>query len=193
MSQRTNIQRITRLGLLIALITLMTFIPNIGYIQTGLFSITTIHIPVIIGAALMGPVGGLVLGLTWGLTSYFYALTVGTIEAAIFLNPMVSIVPRILVGLIVSYVALGLKRWFKVSPAIQASFVALLGTLSNTVLVLSAIFIFESAGLIPFNQAVSIIYTIVISTNGLLELFSALILVPAVISALNRLQPQKLK
>ena len=69
MNRRQSIQRITRLGILMGLIILMTFTPNIGYIQTGLFSITTIHIPVLIGAALMGPIGGLVLGFTWRLSS----------------------------------------------------------------------------------------------------------------------------
>jgi uncharacterized membrane protein len=188
MTSRERILRITRLGFLIALIILMTFIPNIGYIQTGLFAITTIHIPVIIGATMMGPLGGLLLGLTWGLTSYFYAMTIGTIEAAIFLNPLVSIVPRILVGLIVSYSALALKKWVRWPASLQTSVVALIGTLSNTVLVLGAIFTFEMTGLIAFNQAVETIFTIVISLNGLLELFGALILVPAVVGALNRLQ-----
>ena len=109
-TQRQRIIQMTTLALLIALIGLMTFTPNFGYIQTGLFSITTIHIPVIIGSAILGPLGGLVLGLTWGITSYLYALTLGTIEAMIFLNPMVSIVPRILVGLIISYSSLALKN-----------------------------------------------------------------------------------
>ena len=141
MNRRQSIQRITRLGILMGLIILMTFIPNIGYIQTGLFSITTIHIPVLIGAALMGPIGGLVLGLTWGLTSYFYALTLGTIEAMIFLNPMVSIVPRVLVGLIVSYTTLALDK-VNMKEVLKYGLVAGIGTLSNTVLVLSSIFIF---------------------------------------------------
>ena len=190
MKNRERLIRITTLGILMALIILMTFIPNIGYIQTGLFSITTIHIPVIIGAALLGPLGGLVMGATWGITSYFYALSLGTIEAMIFLNPMVSIVPRILVGLIVSYSAILLEKWVKKAP-LRYSLIAIIGTLSNTVLVLSAIFLFASAGLVSFNQAVSTIFTIVISTNGLLELFSAAILVPAVIQAIRRIRPQR--
>lgn len=173
-----------------ALIILMTFIPNVGYIQTGLFSITTIHIPVIVGAALLGPLGGFVLGLTWGLTSYFYALTLGTIEAMIFLNPMVSIVPRILVGLIVSYSALGLAKLIS-KAHLRYALVAAIGTLSNTVLVLSGIFIFASSGLVSFNQAVSTIMTIVVSTNGLLELFSAVFLVPSVILAIQKIRPQR--
>jgi uncharacterized membrane protein len=190
MNRRQSIQRITRLGILMGLIILMTFIPNIGYIQTGLFSITTIHIPVLIGAALMGPIGGLVLGLTWGLTSYFYALTLGTIEAMIFLNPMVSIVPRVLVGLIVSYTTLALDK-VNVKEVLKYGMVAGVGTLSNTVLVLSSIFIFASEGVLSFNQAFSTIITIIISTNGLLELFAAVIIVPAVVKAIRKISPQR--
>ncbi len=190
MNRRQSIQRITRLGILMGLIILMTFIPNIGYIQTGLFSITTIHIPVLIGAALMGPIGGLVLGLTWGLTSYFYALTLGTIEAMIFLNPMVSIVPRVLVGLIVSYTTLALDK-VNMKEVLKYGLVAGIGTLSNTVLVLSSIFIFASEGVLSFNQAFSTIITTIISTNGLLELFAAVIIVPAVVKAIRKISPQR--
>ena len=190
MNRRQSIQRITRLGILMGLIILMTFIPNIGYIQTGLFSITTIHIPVLIGAALMGPIGGLVLGLTWGLTSYFYALTLGTIEAMIFLNPMVSIVPRVLVGLIVSYTIMALDK-VNMKEVLKYGLVAGIGTLSNTVLVLSSIFIFASEGVLSFNQAFSTIITIIISTNGLLELFAAVIIVPAVVKAIRKISPQR--
>ena len=190
MNRRQSIQRITRLGILMSLIILMTFIPNIGFIQTGLFSITTIHIPVLIGAALMGPIGGLVLGLTWGLTSYFYALTLGTIEAMIFLNPMVSIVPRVLVGLIVSYTTMALDK-VNMKEVLKYGLVAGIGTLSNTVLVLSSIFIFASEGVLSFNQAFSTIITIIISTNGLLELFAAVIIVPAVVKAIRKISPQR--
>ena len=105
-TQRKQLSQLTTLAFLIAMIVLMTFTPNFGYIQTGIFSITTIHIPVLIGSIALGPLGGLVLGTTWGITSYLYALSLGTLEAAIFLNPLVSIAPRILVGLSVSYLSL---------------------------------------------------------------------------------------
>ena len=168
MNQRQSIQRITRLGILIAIVVLMTFVPNIGYIQTGLLSITTIHIPIIIGSALLGPIGGLVLGTTWGITSFLKVLTMpSSVETAIFLNPMVSILPRIIVGLIISYTAL-----------------------SNTVLVLSAIFLFAQGGVLSFNQAFSVIITVIISTNGLLELILAVILVPIIVRAISKVIPQ---
>lgn len=190
MNQRQSIHRITRLGILIAIIVLMTFIPNIGYIQTGVLSITTIHIPVIVGAALLGPIGGLVLGAAWGLTSFFKVLSMpSTIETAIFLNPLVSILPRILVGLIISYTTIGLGHLVK-NKDLKYALIAAVGTLSNTVLVLSAIFIFAQSGILSFNQAFSVIVTIIISTNGLLELTLAVILIPIIIRAISKILPQ---
>jgi len=191
MNQRQSIQRITRLGILIAIIVLMTFVPNIGYIQTGLLSITTIHIPVIVGSALLGPIGGLVLGTTWGITSFLKVLSMpSTVETAIFLNPMVSIFPRILVGLIISYTTIGLGKLIK-NKDLKYAFVAGIGTLSNTVLVLSSIFIFAQGGVLSFNQAFSVIVTVIISTNGLLELILAVILVPIIIRAISKVIPQQ--
>jgi len=190
MNQRQSIQRITRLGIMIAVIFLMTFVPNIGYIQTGLLSITTIHIPVIVGSAILGPVGGHVLGATWGITSFLKVLSMpGTVETAIFLNPMVSIFPRILVGLIISYSTIGLGKLIK-NRDIKYALVAAIGTLSNTVLVLSSMFIFAQGGVLNFNQAFSVILTVIISTNGLFELISAIILVPIIIRAVSKVIPQ---
>jgi uncharacterized membrane protein len=112
-----------------------------------------------------------------------------TIETAIFLNPMVSIFPRILVGLIISYSTLGLGKLFK-NKDFKYALVAAVGTLSNTVLVLSSIFIFAQGGVLSFNQAFSVIVTVIISTNGLLELILAVILVPIIIRAVSKVIPQ---
>jgi len=182
---RQRLMMITTLGLLMAMIIIMTYIPNLGYITTGFFSITIVHIPVIIGAILTGPLGGLVLGVTWGVTSWHYATTLGTIEAAIFVNPLVSILPRILVGLIISYSSLGLKKLIRFDFA-RNLVVSILGALSNTVLVLTAIFLFASSGLVTFNQGLAYIFTFVISLNGSLEILSAGLLAPTVLKALSK-------
>jgi uncharacterized membrane protein len=182
---RQRLMMITTLGLLMAMIIIMTYIPNLGYITTGFFSITIVHIPVIIGAILTGPIGGLVLGTTWGVTSWHYATTLLTPEAAIFVNPLVSILPRILVGLIISYSSLGLKKIIRFDFA-RNLVVSILGALSNTVLVLTAIFLFASSGLVTFNQGLAYIFTFVISLNGSLEILSAGLLAPTVLKALSK-------
>ena len=177
---------ITTLGLLMAMIAILTYIPNLGYITTGLFSITIVGIPVFIGSILVGPLGGLVLGATWGITSWHYATTLGTPEAALFVNPMVSIVPRILVGLIVSYSALSLRKLIKNEYA-RNTVVAVLGALSNTILVLSSMLLFAATGLVTnFTQGVAFIFGIVISVNGSLEMISAALIVPVIIRAVSK-------
>lgn len=60
----------TQVALFMALIVLMAFTPFLGYIPLGFTRATIIHIPVIIGALLLGPKKGALLGFTFGLTSF---------------------------------------------------------------------------------------------------------------------------
>lgn len=68
-SQKTG--KIVRLGLLVAILIVME-VTNIGYIKTptGL-ELTLMQIPVLIGAIIMGPAEGAILGGVFGLTSFF--------------------------------------------------------------------------------------------------------------------------
>ena len=56
-----KVRKITLTALLVAIIFLLTFTP-LGYLVIGPIAATTIQMPVIIGAVLLGPVTGLVLG-----------------------------------------------------------------------------------------------------------------------------------
>jgi hypothetical protein len=53
-------------------------------------------------------------------------------------------------------------------------------------LVLTAIFLFASSGLVTFNQGLAYIFTFVISLNGSLEILSAGLIVPTVLKALSK-------
>ncbi len=53
--------QLTQLTLLIALLAVLTFTP-IGFIQIPPVAITILHIPVIVGAVVMGPKYGGILG-----------------------------------------------------------------------------------------------------------------------------------
>lgn len=98
--KKANIKKLTLLSMFSALIIGMTFIPYVGYITIpGMLSITTVHIMVIIGAIAMNDfISGTVLGAVWGFSCLAYALYNGTADAAIFLDPRISVIPRILVG-----------------------------------------------------------------------------------------------
>lgn len=98
---KRKVREMTLLAMFIAIIIVMGFVPYLGYITIlGTSSVTLIHIPVLIGAVLMGRKGGIILGLTFGLTSFLRALTSVGLDY-IFIFPWVSILPRFLFGLII--------------------------------------------------------------------------------------------
>jgi uncharacterized membrane protein len=100
---------------------------------------TIMHIPAIVGGVLEGPVVGLLAGLIFGIFSFLYA------ESPVFANPLVAILPRLLIGVVAWAVFVALRR-FSVDLASVAA--GLLGSLANTVGVLSLAVLF---GLLPLS------------------------------------------
>ena len=139
---RVNVRRIAVAGIFSAFPIILSLIPSLGYIPIPPFTITTMHIPVIIAAALEGPVTGSFVGLMFGLSSMYAAATIfsGMPTAPFFLNPLVSVLPRILIGLVACYVFILLRKLTRnrVVPIIGA---ALGGTLTNTIGVLGMIYV----------------------------------------------------
>jgi uncharacterized membrane protein len=109
-------------------------------------SLTIAHVPVIIGAILEGPIVGAVIGFLFGLFSLIQAATApsGVIDAA-FVNPLISILPRILIGPAAAYAYLliagkGSSTGARASVAVVVA--SILGALTNTVLVLGGLGVF---------------------------------------------------
>ena len=133
---------LAQMGVMSALIIAMTFVPYLGYISYGGLSITLIHIPVIIGACVMGVKGGAVLGTVWGASCIIKALLAppSPLEGIIFKNPVVALIPRIIAGaaagLIFTLVAKKDKK-----KHIASALGALGGCLCNTVLVMGSIYL----------------------------------------------------
>ena len=100
---------------------------------------TIMHIPAIVGGVLEGPVVGILAGLIFGIFSFLYA------ESPIFANPLVAILPRLLIGVVAWAVFVGLRR-FSVDLASVAA--GLLGSLANTVGVVTLAVLF---GLLPLS------------------------------------------
>jgi uncharacterized membrane protein len=76
-------------------ITRLGFIPFVAGI-----SITVMHIPVVIGAIVAGPVVGTLIGFIFGLSSMILASIAPTGPGdAFFTDPWVSVVPRLFIGL----------------------------------------------------------------------------------------------
>ncbi|WP_138160450.1 ECF transporter S component [Peptoniphilus catoniae] len=80
-------------------ITIALGLTPLGFIPLGIINATTMHIPVIIAGILEGPVVGMAVGLIFGLSSLFNAVTKPTPMSIVFYNPLISILPRVLIGL----------------------------------------------------------------------------------------------
>ena len=61
--------KMVQMAILIAVLLVMSFTP-LGYLHIGPLSISLLTIPVVIGAMLIGPGAGAVLGAVFGITSF---------------------------------------------------------------------------------------------------------------------------
>ena len=90
----------------VAIITIMTFVPSLGYITLGGISITILHVVVLLAAFTMGKKGGLVAGLAMGILCMLKAwIAPGSIYDYPFRNPLCAVLPRALFGFIAGLIA----------------------------------------------------------------------------------------
>ena len=187
--RRLNVRKMTVIGVLSAISIMMSMLPFIGYIPIGPTKATIMHIPVIIGAIIEGPVVGATIGLIFGLTSLWNAMTQPTITSRFFLNPLVAILPRVLIGVVAYYVYQGI---YKISKKVYAAgFMAgLIGSLANTVGVLGMIYVlYADKYMERIGQAGADagkwLFTLA-ATNGVPEALVAALIVSAVSVSLIR-------
>ena len=115
MKQTSGTRRLTQLALLAALLLVMNYTP-LGYLQVGPLSMSLMSIPVAIGAMLIGPVDGAILGGVFGATSFLQAVQgTSAMGAALFAySPVgsfvVCFVARVLVGLCCGLVYQGMRK-----------------------------------------------------------------------------------
>lgn len=140
---RLNTRRIAVVGILSAMTIGLNFTPLAFMLVPGLqVQITFMHVPVIIGAILEGPLVGAFIGLIFGLFSLYTAAITPIPIAFAFLNPLVSVVPRILIGIVSYYVyKLFMGLLSKKSQSASIGIAAAAGTLTNTIGVLGMIYI----------------------------------------------------
>lgn len=188
--KKLPVRELVLIGIFTAIIILLTYTP-LGYINFGPISITTLHIPVILGAILLRKIMlGAVLGGIWGVTAMIYAFQSAGVLNPIFYNPLVSVVPRIFVGMITLIVFHITKRFL--ARRLSISIAAIFGTITNTVLVLSAIYLFGQdviiqAGIATNPTQVLTFVLSLVTINALLEILAAAIIVPLVAYPLDRM------
>lgn len=243
--KRFDIRKLTIIGVLGAISIVLGMTP-LGFIPVGPTRATIMHIPVIIGAIIEGPIVGALVGLIFGLFSIYQAITAPTPVSFVFLNPIVSVLPRILIGITAYYTynslnRLGSKRTIGLLYAIWAAIIiylsrgiylsvidytsiwplimnvglliltigmvyltatkfkdkaldtviaTIVGTLTNTVGVLTMIYVFFGERFVEaLGQDVEVARRIIVGigiTNGIPESIIAIIIVTSVVSAVKR-------
>lgn len=189
-TMREKTLRLTRLGIFTAIIAAMTFIPWFGYIPTPFgISATIMHIPVIIGAIMLGTIDGAILGGVWGVFCIIKAFAMPTSPTDyLFINPLISLLPRICVGIVAALLYKLLIRVDK-TKLFASAIAALAASLTNTILVLTMLY-FTSGEIyaeilgMAFEALLPAILTVV-ATAGILESVIAAIITAPIVKALN--------
>ena len=175
-------------AMFIAMIILQSFVPFLGNLPLVVLDITIIHITVIVGGIVLGPQAGFLLGFTWGVCSFLRAFTSGSaISLLIFTNPMISILPRLLMG---GLIALFYHKATKLiaSDRLRMAVSGFLGSIMNTVFVLSSIYLLmgnQYAELTGKTVAELPLFLMsVVMTNGIAEALAATVMTPIIASIL---------
>jgi uncharacterized membrane protein len=134
--------RLTETAVLVAIILIMAF-TQIGYVRIGPLSISLITIPVAVGAVMLGPGTGALLGAIFGITSFIQCFAGDAFGAALLsINPfftfLVCVPTRTLAGFLSGAVFGAVRKKFRVPAYYIGSFaMAFLNTVFfMTVLVL---------------------------------------------------------
>lgn len=191
MNSKERTQRLVTRAIFIAIIALQTMVPALGYIPLGFVSLTIIHITVIVAAIMMGPADGMLIGFVWGALTVVRAFIAPSspLDTIIFTNPIVSVIPRVLVGLVAGLVFRALYRKFK-NLSFASIVAAIFGTLTNTILVVALMgtlytstltksYNVSSAGLVKVLMGI-------IGSNGVVEVGAAIVITPLIIQALAK-------
>jgi len=193
-SSRPDVGGMVRLAALIAIIIVMAFTP-LGYFKYGTLSITFIMIPVVIGAIILGPSAGAILGGIFGLTSLMQCFGLDAFGTMLFgINPLgtifMCIVPRILMGWLSGLIFLGLHRIDK-TKVISYAVASLSGAVLNTAMFVAAlIIIFGNTPLLhSFGSSTAQIIGALITINALIEAIVCLLVGASISKALQHFLP----
>lgn len=183
--QRFSLRQLTIIGLLSAL-TVVLGVTGLGFIPIPPINATILHIPTLIGALLEGPKIGMVIGFIFGCYSLVQNMIQPNIMSFVFLNPIVSVLPRMLIGPI-SYLV---YRYLPFKRAIWRVIIALfVGTMVHTILVMSLIYIiyaepYAAAKGIPIDHVANIVIGVAVF-HGPLEALAAVVVGTPVVMALR--------
>ena len=194
-------------ALMAAIVVLLANTP-LGMIPLPIIKATTTHIPVIVGAILLGPLAGTILGAVFGicsmisntmtpaLLSFAFSPFLATSGTGAVKALWVAVGCRAMIGLVSGWLWIGLKKLER-SDYIALPVVGFIGSMTNTVFVMGSIYFLlrpEYAKAMGVGiEAVFGLVMGVITGSSVLEAVVALVLVTALGKILLKLQPMLFK
>lgn len=185
---KVGVRQITIIGMLSG-ISIVLGITGLGFIPIPPVKATIMHVPVIIGSILEGPIVGAAVGFIFGVFSVIQSITAPTPVSFVFMNPLVSVLPRVLIGIIPYYVykSLNIKK-----RAIPIGIASAVGSLVNTIGVLGMIYIIYLG---PYSKALNISLNaakkgilLVGITNGIPEMILSIVITLSVVTAVTKIR-----
>ena len=166
----------------------------LGMIQLPVIKATTVHIPVILGAVLLGPLAGAILGGVFGVCSMISNTMAPTLLSFAF-SPFlccdfagvckalwISIGCRSLIGVVAGWLWIGLRK-LKLNAWIALPIVGFVGSMTNTILVMGSIYkLLASEYAMAKNVAAGAVWGLIEGTivaSGIPEAIAGAILVAA--------------
>lgn len=180
----------------------------LGLIRLPFLTATTLHIPVIIAVLVLGLKAGLLTGLTFGLCSLITNLQGTSFFAPFFINPLVSVLPRLLFPAAVYGIcrmcAPLAKRAGKWRYAMYVG-AAALGTALHTAMVMGMIYLLYAPSIRAMLSAGAGVPQLIAQrgvglgvaalgvANGIPEMIVASLIAPPIAAALERVTGRRYK
>lgn len=197
--QRHDTRWMVSVALMAAIVIVLANTP-LGMIQLPIIKATTVHIPVIIGAVLLGPWAGAILGAVFGICSLISNTMAPTLLSFAFSPFMstsgipgalkalwISVGCRILIGVAAGWLWILFTR-LKVNQLLALPIVGFAGSMVNTITVMGSIYLLFAQQYADAKEvAVSAVWGLIMGTvtaSGILEAIAAAILVLALGKAL---------
>ncbi len=172
----------------------------LGMIQLPIIKATTVHIPVIIGAILLGPMAGAILGFVFGVCSLISNTMAPTLLSFAFSPFMsttgipgavkaiwISVGCRILIGVAAGWLWILLRK-INLNQIVSLVITGFVGSMVNTITVMGSIYILFAKQYAEAKEvAVTAVWGLVMGTvtaSGIPEAIAAAILVAVVTKVL---------
>ncbi len=201
MNKKTDTHRMVTLAMLSGVLIVMGM-TGIGFIPLPVIKATTMHIPVIIGAVILGPAAGAVLGGVFGLCSIYTNTTAPGLLSFAFSPFMttegfvgvlkalwIALGCRILFGFVAGLIAKLLKK-VKLADIYALPITAAVSTICHTVFVMGSIYVLLAEQYAAAKDvALSAVFGLIMGTvtaSGIPEAVAAAVLITVICKAIYR-------